>query len=371
MINRFNLVLLFVCCRIFAFNCDYSKEEAIIDLYNFRFDSCIKTLDKLLDECPNDPLVPFLNVSANWQKELFHGNVYKSYEVIYKGIKKLAPHYQDMIERYPNDQRYNLFLGSLYGLKARIDLAQSDWMALVVSGVKGFSYINEARHKDLNLNDVYMPIGTLEYFLCKSSSALQIMGGLFGLSSDCSEAISKLERASENGELSWVETRNVLSHIYLYIERDYSRALYTTSSLVKNFPEHPFFSYLHAETLVRLGMYSEFNSIKGRLETFISDGPINQRIECQDKFNYIESLIHFQFNRYKLAAEKSSEVIDGYDNEFKWILGYAYFIRAKSRDALGKRKLAISDYQMAIKYLDRYPEQIEASQYIKNPFVGK
>ena len=356
---------------LLAVDCEESKQRSISDLYNFRFDQCIERLDELLEACPNDPLVPFLHISARWQKELFHGSAESSYQVIYDGIKKTAPYYQDMIDRHPEDQRFNLFLGSLYGLKARVDLANSDWMALVISGAKGFSYINEAKDNDPDLHDVDMPIGTLEYFLCKSSSPLQVLGSVFGLGSDCEEAIRKLENASQNGELSWIEARNVLSHAYLYLERDLQRAVGVTSSLATNFPGHPFFMYLHAETLVKLERYTEYQSIQPRLKRFISGGPVNQRQECRDKFNYIEALRHFQLGSYEKAIISASDVIDGYDNEFKWILGYAHFIRGKSLDIIGKREQAVSDYKNAEGYLERYPEQLEALSLIERPFSAE
>ena len=157
--------------------------------------------------------------------------------MIYEGIEMAVPFYRDMIGKYPENQNYRLFLGSLYGLKARIDLAQSKWMELVVSGARGFIYIDEARKRDPNLYDVYMPIGTLEYFLCRSSAPLQLIGKLFGLGSDCADATAKLEIASEHGEYSSVESDNVLSYIYLYIEKDYKNAIRVTSKLVDRYTD--------------------------------------------------------------------------------------------------------------------------------------
>lgn len=353
---------------LLSYDCESGKLRAIDDLYNFKFDLCIERLDELLELCPNDPLIPFLHISSRWQRELFYGNTLSSYEVIYDGINKTAPYYQDMIELHPDDQRYNLFLGSLYGLKARVDLAQSEWLDLVVSGSKGFSYIKQAKDKDPGLYDVYMPIGTLEYFLCKSSSPLQVIGSFFGVGSDCGEAIDKLEKASEHGELSWIEARNVLSHAYLYLEKDYKKALIITSTLVKKFPGHPFFAFLHAETLVKLERYAEYDAIDAHLQSFISHGPPNQRQECKDKLLYIESLRYFQLGSYDLAIKHATDVIEGYENEFKWILGYAHFIRGKSLDVLAKREQAVSDYRKAEGYLDRYPEQLEAQAFIDHPF---
>ena len=218
-------LLLFLALTVFLFP-SYSRDinTAIDQLYNFQISESINTLERMALDYPEDPLIPFLRISAYWQRSLLYDNPESSYEVIKDGVRRTVPFYIDMIEKYPENQRYNLFLGSLYGLKARINLAQSEWMSLVISGSKGFKYISDAIKNDSSLYDAYMPIGTLEYFLCRSNPALQIVGEVFGLESDCKEAINKLELASEKAEYSWVEARNVLSYIYLYIERDYRKA---------------------------------------------------------------------------------------------------------------------------------------------------
>ena len=342
--------------------------RAIDNLYNFKLDSCIYRLSDLSTKYPEDALVPFLQISAQWQKALLNESPESSYEVIYRGIERVEPFYAEMMDRYPKDPGYPLFLGSLHGLKSRIDLAQSNWFDLVMSGARGFMYIDQARQLDEGFYDVYMPIGTLEYFLCRSSMPLQIAGKVFGLESDCKEAVSKLEKASELSEFSWIESRNVLSYIYLYIERDYSKALETSSSIADNFPGHPFFAYLKAEALVRLERYDQFESYEKTLESFYLLGPENQRVECRAKHLYLKGLIAYQQGRYADAISFCDQVIDDYQVEFKWILGYAHLIRGKSTElASGRSAIVLSDYKEASNHLTHYPEYDEARHLMRRP----
>ena len=340
---------------------------AIEQLYNFDIQESIDTLEEMSLRYPEDALIPFLRISAYWQHSLLNDNPKSSYQIIKDGIRKVTPFYLDMIEQYPDNQNYNLFLGSLYGLKARIHLAQSEWMSLIVSGTRGFWYINNAMKKDSSLYDAYMPIGTLEYVLCRSSSSLQLIGEIFGLQSDCQEAITKLEIASKNARYSWIEARNVLSYIYLYIEKDYEKSLEHSHSLTERFPGHPFFAYLKAESLVRLKKYDEFKAIDQKLVAFYEQGPKNQRSECYDKYFYLNALYSYQEKEYQLAVKFSSDVIDSYDTEFQWVLGYAHLIRGKSHEMLGDRSLAITDYRDAIKYLDNWPDKDEAQTLMLVP----
>ena len=361
---------IFITIFIFAFlfsSYDEDISTAINQLYNFEINEVINNLEKIAVSYPEDPLIPFLRLSAYWQHSLLYDNPESSYEVIENGVRQAIPFYVDMIEKYPDEQKYNLFLGSLYGLKARVDLAQSDWMGLIVSGSRGFRYISEAIEEDPYLYDAYMPIGTLEYFLCRSNSALQMIGKLFGLKSDCKEAVRKLELSSNNAEYSWVEAKNVLSYIYLYIERDYVKAYNVSNSLTQSFPGHPFFLYLEAESLIKLKDYEEFNKIDNKLVKFYKEGPINQQLECYDKYIYLNALKSFQDKNYNLAIKFSSEVINNYDIEFKWVLGYSHLIRGKSFELMGNRTIAIADYKKAIKYLDNYPDQADAQLLVKSP----
>ena len=212
-----------------------------------------------------------------------------------------------------------------------------------------------------------MPIGTLEYFLCRSSSSIQLIGKLFGMQSDCIKAIEKLETASSRSRFSWIESRNVLSYIYLYIEKDYKKALELSSSIANKFPGHPYFAYLKAEALVRLEKYQDFEKYEKDLQYFYLHGAKNQKIECYDKYLYLKALIAFQNDKYSESEKLCSQIIEGYEVEFKWILGFAHFIRGKSIEVLGDRNRAISDYKNAVKYLTQYPEYDEAKELIQSP----
>lgn len=366
---RFNLFFVILLCFSFSNTIKYNLDvdKAISDLYNFQLDSCIYKLDNLSTKNKEDALIPFLQITAKWQNILLNDGHELSYEVIYNGIDSAVPFYLDMIDKYPEDPSYPLFLGSLYGLKSRIDLAQSNWIDLVISGSKGYKYINDAKQIDSLYYDVYMPIGTLEYFLCRSSSSIQLIGKLVGMQSDCTKAIEKLETASSRSRFSWIESRNVLSYIYLYIEKDYKKALELSSSIANKFPGHPYFAYLKAEALVRLEKYQDFEKYEKDLQYFYLHGPKNQKIECYDKYLYLKALIAFQNDKYSESEKLCSQIIEGYEVEFKWILGFAHFIRGKSIEILGDRNRAISDYKNAVKYLTQYPEYDEAKELIQSP----
>jgi tetratricopeptide (TPR) repeat protein len=151
------------------------------------------------------------------------------------------------------------------------------------------------------------------------------------------------------------------------MERDYQKALQVSSSIADQFPGHPFFAYLKAESLIRLRMYDEFLSYSPTLERFYETGPENQRIECQDKYLYLKALVAFQEKEYDSAINLCNQVIEGYEVEFKWTLGYAHFIRAKSLELTGRRDIALFDYRKTMEHLEHYPEYKEAKNLLGAP----
>ena len=354
-----------------SFSYEKSIDRAIYHLYNFEFNKSIEILDSLSNDYPIDPLIPFLKISNKWQQALIYDNPESSYIIINSGIKKLIPYYLQMIEQYPDNQDYKLFLGSLYGLSARIYLAKSEWISLVISASKGIGYIKEALEADPDLFDAYMPIGTLEYFLCRSSAPLRIIGRILGLKSDCVEAIKKIEIASTKSRYSWIEAMNVLSYIYLYIEKDYIKALEKSSHISSKFPGHPFFPFLEAESLINLDKITEFYELEDRLISFTQIGGVNQISESQNKLSYLKSIVAYKNSQYDDAIFITTNLINNYKMEFKWVLGYAYLIRGKSYDMKGDRQSAIENYKLSIKFLEKWPAQQEAKYLILNPLKEK
>ena len=80
---------------------DRNIDIAINQLYNFELSESIKTLERMSLEYPEDPIVPFLKVSAYWQYSLLYDSPESSYEIIENGIDEISPFYTNMIEKYP------------------------------------------------------------------------------------------------------------------------------------------------------------------------------------------------------------------------------------------------------------------------------
>ena len=119
-------------CLVYSSSYSSRIDSVIYSLYSFEFNKTLLTIDEMLLDYPEDPILPFLKVACNWQQSLINESPESSYDVINKGINEIEPFYNRMIEKYPENQNYRLYLGSLYGLMARVHLAESEYLKLIV-----------------------------------------------------------------------------------------------------------------------------------------------------------------------------------------------------------------------------------------------
>ena len=340
-------------------------EKGVNALYNYQFSQAIIFLDSARKMDPLHPVVPFVRIAAKWLHTQVNSGYVASYEMILEETKAEIPIYENLITQFPQDPEYHLYLGSTYGIRARIALANKDWLDVLYNGYQGLKHIRKAEDMDDMLMDVYMPMGIMSYFACMSPMPVQWAAAMVNLSTDCEVGVAQLNMAVERSHYSWMEASNVLSYIYLHIQRDYFNAEKVITPLVDEFPGHPYFALLKGELLAKTKQWDELEKLMTILKEFASKGPFLQQNECQLKLNYIEGLTAFFHEDYNTTIEKCNWMLENYHMEFDWLKGFAHLLRGESYDMLGKRDLAIKDYKEVLKMDDYYPEVGEVFEYLQ------
>ena len=85
------------------------------------------------------------------------------------------------------------------------------------------------------------------------------------------------------------------------------------------------------------------------------------REECSQKLKYINTYKLFYNEEFDKVIESSSNIIDNYSMEFKWLLGMSYYLRANSYLALNDIKKAKKDFKTVCKIDFKFPE-VELAQ---------
>jgi len=343
-------------------------ESGIDALYNYKFDTAISLLDSAKIADPDHPVTPFILIAAKWLKAQTELGYDSSYAVLIREVRRTIPVYKQLIKTHPDNAEYYLYLGSTYGIRARVALAQKAWLDVLYSGYQGYKMVRVAERLEPALWDTYMPKGSLEYYASKSPQIIQWMAELFGIDVDGEQGLIDLKIAARLSHYSWIESSNMLVYAYLYLEKNYDEALKWVEPLVLQFPGHPFFAFLKGEALAKSGRWHELEAIMPTLEKFTETELFLPRNECQIKLTYIRALKAFDQGQYADVISMTGWIIDNYYMEFDWLLGFAHILRGKSYDILGKRKLALEDYRITAQLENRYPEVNEARALLKEPY---
>ena len=362
-------LIIFFSCLFPAYSWEESGAQVHIDrsifhLYNYNLDSTFYYLDLASSIDQDHPLIPFLFITSSWISMQVNDSFESSNIELKKMIDEYIPIYEDYILKYENHPEYYLYLGSLYGLKTRIEIANSHWVRAFFSNRNAYSYIKKANDLDPYLNDVYLPLGLINYYTCISSSFIQFLSKISGIKTECEKSIDYLETSSNDSYYSWIESNNMLSYIYLYMNDEYQLALDKVSPLVKQFPDHPFFPFIEAECLLYLNRISEFNDKYINLERFTNHPSDTIKNECSLKLWYLIALKHYIKGDYEESILYASKVIDNYSMEFNWLLGLSHFIRSKSLLELNKVNEAKNDLDFVSKLDFKFPEKEEANKLL-------
>jgi tetratricopeptide (TPR) repeat protein len=177
--------------------------------------------------------------------------------------------------------------------------------------------------------------------------------------------LNHLEIAAKESHYSWIEASNVLTYVYLHIERDFTKAEQIITPLVEQFPGHPYFAFLKGELLAKTQQWEKLDVLMPTLTDFASKGPFLQQNECQLKLAYIKGIEAFKTGNYKESIKQSTWMLINYHMEFDWLKGFAHFLRGQSHEAIGEFGLAVADYEEVLKMDSYYPEVDKAQERIR------
>ena len=357
------LIQILICLSFLfpSYSFEYSKSKNEIDqavkyLYNYDLDSSLYFINIASNIDKEHPLVPFLKSSVLWLKTQSEEGFEESYEQIKKSFDEALPIYKGLIKKYPNDPEYFLYLGSLYGLIARIELSYNHWFRVLIPALRGYRYIHKAYEIDSELKDIYMPMGLVSYYTCLSAPFIKFCYRFIGIKIDCDSSLEYLEIASTESYYSWIEANNVLSYIYLYMQHDYNKAIKKLNPLINKYPNHPFFPFLKAEALLHLKQWEKLDNMMPLLIELTNHKSAIIREECSQKLKYINTYRLFYNKKFKEVIKSSSDIIENYSMEFNWLLGMSYYLRANSYIALNEIDKAKKDLKIVCKLDFKFPE---------------
>ena len=268
----------------------------------------------------------------------------------------------------PDDAELKYYIGLCNGLRARVLLAEKDWIGVLVSGyriIRNFKSVLRDNSKD---PDIVIAFGVFNYYVGLSSGFMKIASWIMHLSGSKEEGLQQIEFAALKGNYCRYEARSILAYLNLYFESDYPAAKRWLDMLIAEFPENPYYNFLYAEYNVRTG--NPDIDIYLRL--------IRQRLDSLDPFfrqEYVQRLRLLEGSQALLqhdldrAEGKLLSFLEHFDSEMDYDLASAYLRLGQLYDLRHERQKAREYYQKTVNLDNRSAAVLEAKKYLDTPYL--
>jgi len=111
--------------------------KAVRAFYNYDTGRAITILNNARVDFPENPTVHLTWAAARWLHSQAHDPLDVTWHMLNDDIETIIPVYNDLVERFPDDPNYKLYLGSSIGLKARVYLGTKRVVKDVDMGIQG------------------------------------------------------------------------------------------------------------------------------------------------------------------------------------------------------------------------------------------
>jgi len=345
-------------------------QEALRAMNNMEHAQACSLFIAVSQNVPYHPLAPFGALANEW---IFNQGKY-GYEA---GNRELLRDIEDLILDYrrhlvldPDNPDLKYYIGLTNGLRARVLLAEKDWLGVLISGYRIIRNFKSALKGSPDNPDITIAFGVFNYYVGLSSGFMQIASWIMQISGSKEEGLQQIETAALHGNYSRYEARSILAYLDLYFEADYNGARRWLDMLINEFPDNPYYNFLYAELCIRTG--------NPEIEAYIEK--IQQRLPGLDSFfktEYIQRLRLLEGSRALLTGDldraetRLLSYLDQFDSEMDYDLVSAYLRLGQVYDLQGRRPEAIELYLKAISLNNRSSAIIVAKGYLNEPYSTK
>jgi len=351
---------------------DKALLQAMTDLYNINAPRSEQEFQKTIGRFPEEPLPHLFYAGCLWwlaaeefQNPALRESLKKKFE---KEITETIRAAKAKTERLGSENDEICFcLGGAYGLSGRWKVLDGHWLKAYNDGKMGQAYLRKAVTLNPQLYDADLGLGIYDYYTDTLSGFFKRLAASVFLRGNKERGLEELRTASLQGHFSVVEAKLFLINVYEKDERDYQKALDIALELRKNYPESPLFHYMEIFLLFDVGndeacarealsFIDHIKARKGAYETRQIPLPSLFLADVQIKKGDAEGAI----------KTLSDGIGSGVDAPAAW-LTYCYLRRGQAEDILGRRAVALQDYNQVLGFPNFRGSHKKTKPYLKTP----
>lgn len=346
--------------------------RGIHNVYDLEFEKAETEFQQLVALGPNHPAGHFFLGMVTWWRIVIDLDNTHLDDSFFDAMDRVVDMCDSILDKDPNNVTAIFFKGGAIGFKGRLKFHRDDYLAAANAGRKALPLVQTASELDPGNYDILLGTGMYNYYAEVIPSEYPWLKPLllFVPAGDKKKGLEQLTIASEKGKYSWVETTYFLLQIYFFYEKDYSKALALALRLHGQFDNNVLFHRYLGRCYASLNNWPEtrrvWAEILGRSSRNQRGYTTNSAREAEyyialcnmNTHDYELSLTHF-FRCDSLSRELDTNGPSGFMVMANLKAGNIY-------DILGKRELAVAQYNKVLSMKEYNDSHKHAVQYLKS-----
>ncbi len=313
--------------------------------YNLHFDEATDIFTQLIQLQPDNPrgyLLQSINFYYRYQLEENHENFARQF--LYFSQKAIATA-KRVASRDTEKLDALFYLGTAHIYLAAYHGWENNWWKAYWYGKEGIAYLERLVQLEPTYYDAYLGLGLYHYYTDIIPRVAKAVGYVLGLDNDREKGLKELKLAAQYGTYSREEALFFLGSIYLYLEKDFNKAMGYFQRLVILYPENSSFLMMLGENYQKVGKTKE------------AADTLNQLVSG-DKATRFPVLIissYYRLGNLYFGMRDLPKAIQSYTKCLKlaslstgnvsWVFALANLNLGRSYDLLGRRKDAAHYYK--------------------------
>lgn len=377
MFKKLFVLLLFVFCFVNVKADSLTPEIAALaqagvkSIYSLDFNEADRNINAILEQNPGYPLALFGKTMIEWSRfeyEYEKSNKAQA-EVFEKSINASIDGIKKWLKTNQEDAQTYLSLGGLYGIKARFELANKNYVKAYFSGKKGLKLMNKAAKLDPEMYDAYLGEAIYQYYAGTLPAVVKVLAKLVA-SGDADKGIEYLNLIKEKGRFSADTAALLLVEISVESEKYHNPQLadkYIHEILAK-YPQNPLYNFVAIITDYENKRYDEVYNAAQEFLSNIGTKPLYKDIYIARSYTAMGTAKMAQGD-YEGAAEIFAQSMQATKEQemSRWQL-FNQMRLAQCYDILGKRELSVPLYKDIISRKENWDMDDMAKKYLKAPF---
>lgn len=346
-------------------------DEALVELYNMRFESADSIFSIIGNRYPQHPIGPFLKSLTLWWQILPSLSVRDTSRDsdFLRMMDRVIERSEEMQKQHVHEFDAAFFKTAALGFRGRLLSDREQWLSAAQDGKASLDHLFELAEADSTNADLLFGVGVYDFFAEAIQEKYPIVSPLmfFFPSGDKERGLRRLAQAAAYGRFVSAEAAYFLVQIHTGFDPDYTQATFYVRMLRERYPDNALFHLMEGRIYARWGQ-------SGRAESVFLQVIAKYEARASGYVNPIVSQAHYYLGRDAMRRTKYQDALDHFDEVFRLESMYDYdsFFRvhatlrsAMIRDARGERDRALIAYRRVLDMKEHSSSRERARRYMK------